>query len=318
MDSNEEDEKNIVDRVCTEALYVINALKYPDLSRQMEDRKPYIFEQVDRKINADRRGRSSTGKRRNLPLRYLAAACATVFLAALSAVSYYLGYAAEKKAAEQAQVDVCVPYGVLSRIELPDGSWVVLNGGSRLSYPASFGKQRELFLSGEGFFEIVKDEKHPCVVNTQNLSARVLGTRFSFKAYEEDQQTVLTLEEGSLSAVSAGKDKKECIFLKPDQQLILNHHTGDLRRKTVQASNYTSWKDGRLSFINTSLGEIARTLERRFNLQIDFGTESLREESYYAQFENGENPERILDLLSRKRAWTYVRKSNVIEIVEKK
>jgi ferric-dicitrate binding protein FerR (iron transport regulator) len=318
MDSNTEDEKNIVDHICTEALYVINALKYPDLSQQMADRKPYIFEQVDHKINADKRERSSKGKRQNMPPRYLAAACALVFLAALSAISYYMGYAAEKKLPEQAQVDVRVPYGVLSRIELPDGSLVVLNGGSRLSYPASFGKKRELFLSGEGFFEIVKDEKHPCVVNTKNLSAKVLGTRFSFKAYEEDEQTVLTLEEGSLSAVSTGKDKNECIFLKPDQQLILNHHTGDLRRKTVRAYNYTSWKDGHLSFINMSLGEIATALERRFDLKITFEAESLREESYYAQFENDENPERILDLLSQKRAWTYARKNNVIAIVEKK
>jgi ferric-dicitrate binding protein FerR (iron transport regulator) len=318
MDSNKENEKNIVDNICTEVLQVVNALKHPDLSQQMDDRKSYIFEQINRKIEADKAEYSAKWNKRSIRIRYLSVACIMLLLLAASAVSYYVGYITEKEILEQAQVDINVPYGILSQIRLPDGSLVILNGGSRLSYPASFCKNRQIYLSGEGFFEIIKDEKHPCIVNTKNISVKVLGTRFSFKAYEEDKQTTLTLEEGSLSAISLYNTKKECIFLNPDQQLILNHQTSDLRRKTVQASNYTSWKDGHFSFINMSLGEIATILKRRFDVEIVFASENIRDEYYYAQFENGENLEQILDLLSHKRSWTYVRKNNIINVVENK
>jgi ferric-dicitrate binding protein FerR (iron transport regulator) len=317
MDSNKENEKNIVDNICTEALQIINALKHPDLSQQMDERKLYIFEQINRKIEADKAEHSEKWNKRSVHIKYLSAACITLFLLVVSAISYYVGYK-EKEMLEQAQVDIYVPYGILSQIRLPDGSLVILNGGSRLSYPASFRKNRQIYLLGEGFFEIIKDEKHPCIVNTKNISVKVLGTRFSFKAYEEDEQTILTLEEGSLSAIPIYKNKKECVFLSPDQQLILNHQTGDLRRKTVQAANYTSWKDGHFSFINMSLGEIATILERRFDVEIAFLSENIREEHYYAQFENNENLEQILDLLSHKRSWTYVRKNNIINVVENK
>jgi ferric-dicitrate binding protein FerR (iron transport regulator) len=318
MDSNRENEneKNSVDNICTEVLHILNALKYPDLSRQMEERKPYIFERINCKIDRDKAGCSIKKSKRSLYGKYLGVACIVLSFLPVAAVSYYMGYAMEKEMSAQAQVDIDVPYGIVSRITLPDGSLVVLNGGSRLSYPAAFDKNRQMYLSGEGFFEIIKDEKHPCTVDTRNISVKVLGTRFSFKAYEEDEQTVLTLEEGSLSAIPVYKNKKECILLNPDQQLILNHQTGDLRRKTVQANDYTGWKDGRLSFINMSLGEIATVLERRFDIKIMFHSDSIRDEHYYAQFENDENLDQILALLSHKRSWTYVRKNNVINVVE--
>ncbi|MDR1557267.1 MAG: DUF4974 domain-containing protein [Tannerellaceae bacterium] len=318
MDSDKEDEKNGTDDIYTEVLQIINALKHPDLSQQMEERKACIFEQINHKIDADKTECPIKGKKRNIRMRYLAAVCIVLFFLSVAGTSYYMGYMREKEISAQAQVEVYVPNGVLSRIGLPDGSLVILNGGSRLSYPASFSKDRQIYLSGEGFFEIKKDEKHPCIINTKNISVKVLGTRFSFKAYEEDKQTILTLEEGSLSAIPIYKNKKECIFLNPDQQLILNHQTGDLRRRNVRADNYTVWKDGHLYFINMSLGEIAADLERRFDVKITFLSENIRDEYYHAQFENGETPDQILNLLSHKRSWTYIRKNNTIHIVENK
>ncbi|MDR1937877.1 MAG: FecR domain-containing protein [Tannerellaceae bacterium] len=299
-----------------EALFLINALKHSDISKQIEERKACIFERINHKINADKACCSMNVKKKNLRLKYLSIAC-IISLLMLSVVTCYIGYASGKKISAQAQVEILVPYGILSQIKLPDESLVTLNGGSRLSYPASFGKERQVYLSGEGFFDINKDEKHPFTVNSKNISVRVLGTRFSFKAYEEDKQTILTLEEGSISAIPTCKNTKESILLTSDQQLILDHQTGELRRKTVRVKNFTSWKDGYLYFTDMSLGEIATTLERRFNVRITFSSDDIRGERYYAQFENDENAYQILDLLSRKQSWTYTKQNEIINIMKR-
>jgi ferric-dicitrate binding protein FerR (iron transport regulator) len=321
MNANDDSEdKSMVDNICTEVLVIINALKHPDCTQQMEEKKAHIYERISHKIIVDQSLHASKGRKIRLSPAYLPAACIALvlFLSAVAA-AYRIGYSAEKEVLPvQTQVELSVPYGVISQLKLPDGSLVTLNGGSQLSYPAIFDKDRQVYLCGEGFFDVVKDEAHPFVVHTKNISVKVLGTRFSFKAYEEDKQTILTLEEGRISATPTYKNIKESILLESNQQLILDHQTGELRRKSVSAPNYTSWKDRHLYFADLSLGEIATILERRFDVKITFTSESIRSERYHAQFEHGENVDQILDLLSRKRAWRYTKKNTQISITKNK
>ena len=90
------------------------------------------------------------------------------------------------------QVEVEAPLGAQARLRLPDGTLVVLNAGSRLVYPQDFGvDNREVELSGEGYFEVERNEKLPFHVQTPSLSVRVLGTKFNFRDYPNDEEAVV-------------------------------------------------------------------------------------------------------------------------------
>jgi len=312
-DLNKKDE-NWEDEICTKVLCLLNAMQHPNVLNQMEKSKEIVYERVNRKINADIPVDRSKRDRRNLRILSLTAACIALFCIV---AAYQAGFRSAKKTSGQTQVEWAVPYGIVSKITLSDGTLVTLNGGSKLTCPGSFdGVERQVSLSGEGFFEVAKDEKHPFIVNTKNLSVKVLGTRFAFKAYEEDLHSVLTLEEGSIEAspVSDGVMGKEGVLLKPDQQLILDNQTGELKRKNVNTDEYTSWKEGILHFRDLTLNEIAVILERRFDVEIHILSEEIGDEHYVAQFKYRENAEQILDKLSFKRSWGYVKQQGVIEI----
>jgi ferric-dicitrate binding protein FerR (iron transport regulator) len=316
MDLNRKDE-NREDEICTKVLCLLQAMQHPDILNQMEKSKETVYNRVNRKMDADMLIDRSKRYGRNIRILSLTAAC----IALLCIVTaYQAGLRSAKKTPGQTQVEWSVPYGIVSKVTLSDGTLVTLNGGSKLTYPGSFdGEERRVSLSGEGFFEVAKDEKHPFTVNAKNLSVKVLGTRFAFKAYEEDLHSVLTLEEGSIEAipVNEGVMKKEGVLLKPAQQLILDNQTGELKRKNVNTDEYTSWKEGILHFRDLTLNEIAVILERRFDMKIRILSEEIGDEHYVAQFKYGENAEQILDKLSYKRSWKYIKQPGVIEIKKK-
>jgi ferric-dicitrate binding protein FerR (iron transport regulator) len=303
------------EEICTKVLCLMHAIKHPNRAEDMEKSKEDIYSRISRKIDTGERMTRVNEDRNRLRFKYFAAACITVLC---MIATYWMGLRLRGEMPGQAQVELRVPYGIISKVTLPDGTQVTLNGGSMLAYPAAFGAERQVYLSGEGFFDVTKDEKHPFAVKSKNLSVRVLGTRFAFRTYEEDLHTVLTLEEGQVEATLANEDmKKGNLLLKPAQQLILDNSSGEFQRRNVNTYEYTSWKEGVLHFRGETLNEIAVILERRFNIKIRILTEETGGELYVAQFKYGENPEQILDKLSHKRSWEYVKRENGIEIRKK-
>jgi len=304
--------------ITAEVLRVINAIKHSDVSQQMNDSKENIFNRINDKIEAESYTSDIKINKRKWLVRYLSiASVITLLIVSISTLTYRMGYNSKTNDLVQADVELIVPAGTLSQIRLPDGTHVTLNGGSVLTYPASFEKTRQVTLTGEGYFDVVKDEKRPFIVNSNNLSAKVLGTRFGFKAYNDDCQTILTLEEGSVCAFPADNHSKEGFMLKPDQQIIIENETGEFQRRNVNAKEYISWKDGILTFRDQTLGEIAIILERRFDVRIKISSELIQSQRYAAQFKYGENVEQILDKLSYKRSWKYVKQNGIIELINR-
>jgi ferric-dicitrate binding protein FerR (iron transport regulator) len=307
------DTENREETICAEALRVVNAVGYPAATQQMNDSKEEIYARVVRKIHAEA---APNLKKRQL-FRHICAACITLLIVSTTAyTTYRLGFRSGNRVATQNTAEVAAPYGAIARITLPDGSSVTLNGGSRLTYPTRFDGNRQVRLSGEGFFDVVKD-KTTFTVNTTHISAKVLGTRFGFKAYDDDPYTALTLEEGRIKALLPNRNADEGVVLESTQQLILNNETGEIKRQTVDAQEYVSWKDGILIFRDLTLGEIAVVLKRRFDVDIRIASGKIKNESYVAQFKHQENIEQVLDKLSYKRSWKYARHDNMIEITEK-
>ncbi len=165
-----------------------------------------------------------------------------------------------------------IPYGSRSEVTLADGSRVWLNAGSRLIYPNRFvDKTREVFLTGEAFFEVAQDEKHPFVVKTVDVKVEVLGTRFNISAYPEDYSVQTVLEEGgvSIKKAEAGLFEK-AVKLTPGKLAYFNKKSKETSVYSVDVEQYTLWKEGLFSFSNTDFNRIVKKLERYYNIHFQF------------------------------------------------
>jgi hypothetical protein len=167
---------------------------------------------------------------------------------------------------------VVIPYGSHSNITLADGTHVWLNAGSRLIYPSRFvDRTREVFLSGEAFFDVRKNEKQPFVVKTADMQVEVLGTRFNVTAYPEDFAVQTVLAEGSVEIKSALAGRRaKGVLLKEGELAYFNKKTKETRTQNVDVTEYTLWTQGLFKFSNTDFNRITKKLERFYNIQFQF------------------------------------------------
>ena len=176
-----------------------------------------------------------------------------------------------------------IPYGKRFSVQLSDGSSVTLNAGSSLRYPVSFSgaNQREVFLTGEAFFKVVKDTKRPFFVKAEGLEVGVLGTEFNVSAYPEDVTSKVVLVEGS---VKLNVDKKSTI-MEPGELANLERNNNALDIQKVDTRLYTAWMQGGLVFRNMSFEDILKKMERHYDVKIINRNEELAKEKFNASFD---------------------------------
>ena len=174
---------------------------------------------------------------------------------------------------------VTTPYGARTNFKLPDGSEVWLNSGTTISFPRQYGETRNVELSGQAYFYVVKDGK-PFVVKTGFGSIEVMGTSFDAKAYANDNFET-TLVEGSVKIVDGNN---RTATLKPGQQATITPD-GEFSLLNVNTGNITSWREGKLVFIKTPFVEVAKDLERWYNVKIELQGERLKKIGYTGTIE---------------------------------
>lgn len=177
-----------------------------------------------------------------------------------------------KNPKDLAMNQLIIPYGKTSELLLPDGTKVFLNAGSRLVYPEIFvGKTREVFLVGEAFFDVKRDEDHPFIVQVDELRIRVLGTKFNLSAYPADNVVETVLAEGKvlMEQNNAGLFDK-AIEMAPNQLASFDRTTKKTIIKTVDTDNFILWTAGMLKFESTDLNRITKQLERYYNIRFQF------------------------------------------------
>ncbi|WP_455584285.1 FecR family protein [Bacteroides sp.] len=220
-----------------------------------------------------------------------------------------------------------IPYGSKSKVTLPDGTSVWLNSGSRLSYQESFGhSDRNVSLDGEAYFEVTKDKELPFSVLSGKVKIKVLGTKFNFKSYAEDESARVTLVEGSLNVANTEENSKN-VLLTPNQQAVINKKENRVTVKDVDAKSYAMWTQPKqeildaissnitgqptaairipnvtlrntLFFNEEPLSQIVRDLERAFNVKIEIKDKPLCSERFYGDFRNDETITEILDIMA--------------------
>jgi len=172
--------------------------------------------------------------------------------------------------------EVIIPYGKKSQLVLDDGTKVWLNAGSRLAFPGRFtGKKREVFLQGEAYFEVAHLADKPFFVNTDEVSVKVLGTRFNLSAYPNDKEIITVLLEGSIAMndnVSRSIIKKETL-LEPGQVVNLTRDTRAVQiNREEDVDVYIAWTEGWFTFYQESLVSVFRKLERYYNIEVEFNS----------------------------------------------
>ena len=164
---------------------------------------------------------------------------------------------------EEEYTEICAPKGEKLHVAFQDGSQVLLNAGSMLRYPNKFSfHNRKVELTGEGYFQVVKNPNRPFIVDAKSLQIEVKGTTFNVKAYEEDANIEVYLETGKVSLLKGNRNIKD---LEPGEQANYNKKTGECMISKVENSNIPlKWTHNTLSFDNTSLSEVLSQLSQRF------------------------------------------------------
>lgn len=167
-------------------------------------------------------------------------------------------------------LEVSNPRGKVSRVVLPDGSTVWLNAESHLSFPECFtGKTRDVSLSGEAYFEVKHDTRHPFVVTTETMVTTVHGTVFDVRAYSSKDACV-ALVEGSVAVKTSHGDEH---FIKPGQMAMLSAE-GNFTFSNVDTYSLSQWTEGFFYFENSRLVDIMMELGRWYNVNIVFEDEA--------------------------------------------
>jgi len=178
-----------------------------------------------------------------------------------------------------AETRIEVPLGQMSRVVLPDGTSVHLNSGTKLIYSSEYNLgKREVKLEGEAYFDVTTDKAHPFIVKTNALDLKVYGTSFNIQAYPEEKEINTTLVEGSLGI--NGKKGDELTRLVPGENASFNKGTQKIEVRKVNTNVYTSWKNGSVTFRNEKLKDIARKIERWYNVEIVIRNPHLGDEIY--------------------------------------
>jgi len=244
--------------------------------------------------------------------------------------------------AKAAQSEVSTKNGSRSKITLPDGTSVWLNSDSKLVYDnENFGSSiREVSLTGEAYFDVIKNPAKPFIIHAAKMDIRVLGTAFNVKSYPGDKTTETSLIRGSVEVTL--KDRPEKIIMKPNEKLIINNDDyKPVTKETISRIKQqaaiiqksrpiielghltlfpkdnsiveTGWVENRLVFSNETLEEIAVKMERWYGVTIVIASEKLKKEQLTGIFEK-ETVYQALNALQITTPFTYKVDKDVITI----
>ena len=298
-DRNESGLSNLTD----EELWVSSAVA-DDMQQYDVDQ---AFERFRKRTGLDQSGRQSYKWYRT----WSVAAVAIVLLGLITVTAYWQG--SRQIQSNFSDIVVEAPLGSKTKLTLPDGSTVWLNAGSKMVYSQGFGvSDRRLAFQGEGYFEVEKNDEMPFLVQTHDVNVTVVGTKFNFRNYPEDEEAVVELLEGKVALENQLKEES-VRYLSPNEKMVLHKATGKMDITSAKVKEVTLWTENILLFDEDLLPDIVRELERSYHVQIEIENEDLKQTRFYGQFNQLEqNIYDVLDMLSETGKLKYHEEGKVI------
>jgi ferric-dicitrate binding protein FerR (iron transport regulator) len=218
---------------------------------------------------------------------------------------------------------VSVPFGTPEKKVLPDGTEAWLNAGSRIRYADNFiQKNRDVYLDGEAYFSVKHDADHPFIVHVGNVTIRALGTKFNVHAYQNESKIEATLISGKILVKIDGKPDQDIILIPNEKLTVINEEFSLPSKKneprkevgfqvqevapmpSVTELPEVAWLQDKLAFQNESFEELAKRMERRYDVHIVFKDSRLGNERLSGIFKN-ENIQKALNLLQMTTPFRY-------------
>lgn len=247
-------------------------------------------------------------------------AAAVLVLLATSILSYYIGmHTAIPMDEPFAYFETEVPLGSQSKIILPDQSVVWINAGSTLRYNKEYNQtNREIYLNGEAYFEVTPDTLKPFVVNSENMSVKVLGTCFNVKAYADDATMDVSLVSGKVHVALPDKNvRMNEVELQPNRMLSYNKSTEALVMSEVNGEYAYEWTKGVFRFNEQDFAQLAKTLERKYNVRIHIESERLKNEVFSGSFSRQYTLNDILNEVDVDYKYTWIQQGSDFYIRDK-
>ncbi|QJB33483.1 FecR family protein [Chitinophaga oryzae] len=216
--------------------------------------------------------------------------------------------------------------GSKTRITLPDGTLVMLNAGSTLSYPSNFARSgRVVKLTGEGYFDVTRMPNDPFVIHTHTVDIKVLGTTFNVRAYADESHTETALISGAVE-VTVKDGGKQHITLSPKQKLLVANAIADtVKPATVARPDdlkslivlesiekerggaeiaETAWVENRFVYRNETFLQLIKRMERWYGITIECHNQSLLQTSFTGNVQ-GESLDQLLGMLKQTKQFEY-------------
>lgn len=246
----------------------------------------------------------------------------TVLLCLTIGVALYSGKIKEEPAvAVQSTTEgparICTSPGSRTEAVLPDGTHVWLNSATKLSfvYDREQG-MRKASLDGEAYFEVKQDTLRPFIVQTKELSVKVLGTKFNVKAYSGDDLENVSLLSGRVN-VSVDRDRSTEYMLLPHNQLNLDVEARNVELHSFLGTEAIAWIEGGYGFTNLKFHQIVKDLERKYGVEIILKSRRLANQTFSGFFPDGYTLTQIFSEMDVERRHVWFKQNNRWIIREK-
>lgn len=306
-------------------LVLFNAMAQSDLDEQEALLKNRLLANEPAPVIRMQANEVQQGKNRASAIIRAAAGVAAVVLLVLGLSRFFPGTSSPNNPVSS-QKTFAAAYGEKKNLQLPDGSMVILNAGSKISIAADFGvHERNVYLNGEAFFDVKHNRSLPFVVHTSDMDIKALGTAFNVKAYPCDKMTEASLVRG-LVEVTLKKEQNQKVLLHPNQKIQWKQADDDKGQAIVAdrkpaplaAGNLVqqltktdsddikeiAWTENKLVFADESFSEIAAQLERWYGVRILFMDDAIRHYRFTGIFEK-EEIGAVLSFLKESRSFNF-------------
>lgn len=197
------------------------------------------------------------------------------------------------KKAEPVYNQIIVPKGKRTHVYFADGTRIYVNSGSRVVYPSVFADdKREIYVDGEIYLDVKRDESRPFYVKSRGMNVRVLGTSFSVCSYEEDEESSVVLVSGKVEVETHAKEK---MTLAPDEMFSMK--SSGISKRKVDASEYVCWVNDMMIFKKEPLTNVLTRLSRYYGQEMKYSQE-LGKLTVSGKLDLRDNLEDVLKIIS--------------------
>ena len=241
----------------------------------------HLADKIHHQIRKNENQKNKTLLRRFTRIYMKAAAILLIPLLVVGVLAYtYISYHRMTTASQHVVSTIYAPMGARVSFNLPDGTAGMLNSGSKLSYSMPFTNNRRVILEGEAWFEVTHDKDNPFEVSTGNSTLKVLGTNFNVYAYPVENYIEVVLQDGKVEfSENSGSER---VMMLPSERLVFQN--GNISKSVTDPLKYSAWTEGKLVFRGDPMAEVARRIERWYNVKVQLADKELEKYSFRAIF----------------------------------